>query len=665
MCSSKIDRVGNDEISPSSGGDGDSDVLAEYEEVGVPQPNERLSEAFPDEFAAYCEHFVNYFPTSPYFVRTTYDENSPYGGWPQKKSKKARRPLALIDNDSWLNKTDCVERHLDYEQWLLFKQTTEPNEGHERLGDFYWLGLSPPKMTTFHSIDLDNKRILGYYDEPVLPVVHMPLDHFRAMKRVYHAFPNRIWCITSETLGLDIIERHTLMNSATIHDKVKRRLSRIGLGSTEVHPMSGRCKRRPFGFHYRTISKDGVLDTWQEQLAYYLNPGPTPEFEHICQTLLACLREQWRCLQCHVAAHKGSRDLQAVVDEHAHKNGDVENWLSDGCPMEEPVQVAVATNLHVEQPPTPSRQKRAAKKAVGDFTLQELRNGNWIKGLERIARYGLSADDSVGQVAHEMAKFLWWIELYDVPEPERERQTFELLCQLVRTKHNGYITRWNDGHHDLIFAQLRRCLESARALDEDHRPESLEIFALIRQKRQQGRYRRVINLQPLITGCPPDFGDVDDAASCLETLEEMGSCPQQVEEVEAVTSSPSHSSPLSSPSISFSVGGLADLDTPLPQTIVSLIDRHCGRSRPHQYATRLLNHIFKTTGVCRLSHKALTDMLGYQDRKRTTQYNKILIKAGLLAKDHYVRGRRTCGYWLTKEARQLFEEEKQKDMGVA
>lgn len=98
--------VGGDDLAAAPGDD-DSDL-------GLLSPAERLSEGFPNEFATYCEHFVDYFPRVPYYVKTTYDPSSQYAGWPQRKSRRTKRPLALIDSKAWLNRIDTVERHLDY-----------------------------------------------------------------------------------------------------------------------------------------------------------------------------------------------------------------------------------------------------------------------------------------------------------------------------------------------------------------------------------------------------------------------------------------------------------------------------------------------------------------------------------------------------------------------
>ena len=235
----------------SSAGRGDLSLSLGYDDRDLDRhsPAERLSDAFPKEFTSYCENFIDVFPRATYYVKTTYDPSSKYFGWPQRKSKKTKRPLVLIDSKTWLNRTDTVERHLHYTHWLDYQEFHETGQG--RQGDFFWLGMNKPKMTRYHAIDADNKQVIGWYrigsqdDDPILPVMTMPLEHFVFLKKLYATFPNRIWCITSETLGLDIVERHSLQNTDMIQSRVKRSLHSIGYGDVEVHPMPGRCKRRP------------------------------------------------------------------------------------------------------------------------------------------------------------------------------------------------------------------------------------------------------------------------------------------------------------------------------------------------------------------------------------------------------------------------------------
>jgi len=59
------------------------------------------------------------------------------------------------------------------------------------------------------------------------------------------------------------------MNSQQVHKETKAELERLGLATTEVHPMPGRCLRRPFGQDYATITNEGLLTPWQHQTSFF------------------------------------------------------------------------------------------------------------------------------------------------------------------------------------------------------------------------------------------------------------------------------------------------------------------------------------------------------------------------------------------------------------
>ena len=100
---------------------------------------------------------------------------------------------------------------------------------------------------------------------PLLPVVHIPLERFIELKRIYDEFPGHIWCISSETLGLHVWEKYPRPVSVQdIHRATRPRLKKIGI-TCEIHPMFGRCFRRPFGQDYATITEGGLLTNWIDQ----------------------------------------------------------------------------------------------------------------------------------------------------------------------------------------------------------------------------------------------------------------------------------------------------------------------------------------------------------------------------------------------------------------
>lgn len=626
--SSEVYRVNTNEYSQSI-----RELEEIYEEVGVVRPDERLSEVFPEQFELYCKHFIDFFPKGTYHTKTTYDSSSHFSGWPLRKSKKTGRPIPLIDNTGWHHKTEMVERHLDQDQWRSYNEAHENDCYHPT--EFFWLGLHMPKKTTFHAIDADNKKRIGWYGEgtpsnPLMPVMEMPFEHFVFLKKIYDAFPDRIWCITSETLGLDIIKKHRLQWTESVHEKTKRRLERIGYGNTEVHPMAGRCKRRPFGEHYRTITEDGVLTTWQQQLDYYVDPSNTPSFRQIAKTLLSALDYQWNCWlgdQYH-KRNKGI-DVPEMVEKQQDVARQVEKWLDDDCPQTNITSVAILQDYSNTLSFIKAKQSTERRNnSYQNFNLSELRGGNWAKKLEEIARKGLPAEDCLGEIVCEMAKWLWWVELFDLPEDERQNRIIELLNQFVSEKHNGFVTRWNQGEYDEVLSQVSRCLDSAINLNVPDRDKSLNTFASLRNKRANGQYKRIIKLQPVILG------------------------------IEEVTSN----SFISSLSNLFSECGLED---EIPEELTIRIDMKRGRHKIHDYAKKFINLLYykrQDDNFIYLERKELCKfLLGYTDFNRFRIYNKILHSAEVIDTDKYRAKSRPTGYRLTREARDIIDQNRGRD----
>ncbi|MDB5350161.1 MAG: hypothetical protein JWN86_1408 [Planctomycetota bacterium] len=131
-----------------------------------------------------------------------------------------------------------------------------------------------------------------------------------------------------------------------------------------------------------------------------------------------------------------------------------------------------------------------------DFTpfVPDPRNREWPLWVERMARVGLVEDDTMAEVVFELGKWLLWVELYG--DHDREARTVELLQRYVLDKHNGCVTRLNDGKEAEVFSQVERIIRGACDMPSG----SKELFLRIRQKRQQGRYRRRIEIVPILEG---------------------------------------------------------------------------------------------------------------------------------------------------------------------
>jgi hypothetical protein len=636
-------------------------------------PDERVSEVWAEDFQRYFDRWIRYWPKGKrtgYYRRFSYD--APFY---QAKSRKKPGENGHLWGDLLVEQ---VERHLDQQQW---KNRKEAKQYTPIKHSQFWLGLNMPKKTTASCIDPDAKQyLLGYYrigdDDPLCPVVHLPLAHFQRLKLIYDHFPGRVWCISSATLGLHVWLRYARpMDSQKVHKETKAELGRLGLAALEVHPMPGRCLRRPFGQDYATITNDGLLTTWQSQTAFFEFVAETPPFALIARTLLAKVQEQWRLwLSCGDAQKKA--DPRAVLAEHQHEPEEVDRWIEGGCPAKPAAShrilvenndlprwidagcpprqhhrtIAVAPENAVAMTrwidavgqdanvPLPALLPHKANtapepvaltkkviysdsetpEAVGvqrAFDLDSLRNGNWVKGLREIAIHGLPAAKSLHSVCYELAKWLYWVELYK--QPDCEKVIYRLLSTFVAQKHNGHCQRIIDGQMDSVEQDLKNTVKSAMKLDPAYQMESLEIFARLRQKRSQGLYKHVINLAPVLEG-------------------------------DVVTTSSSSSGLL------ICVSSLA---TELPKEVQEQIASKAGRNKVMTFATRLINLLHQHRGGCRLHQDKLMELLGYKNKNQVTKYVNILIAAKVVKKgNYYKKSKASRLYTLSKDVTTLMND---------
>lgn len=293
--------------------------------------------------------------------------------------------------------------------------------------------------------------------------------------------------------------------------------------------MPGRCFRRPFGADYRTITSDDVLTHWIAQLNYFENDGRTPVFTTICQELVKAMQNQWENWKSYGSQNKKLLPAREL-EQYQHELQQVADWLTAGCPLElceasVPVEkVDPVTNLcrdvlsvtlndtpQVEATPLmmlsrgilavtfgekpedsvdpllniftesstdslTDNSHQSEPRTQGGFNrddLASMRGGKWVKKLLRLAHVGLEQEDSVATVVHEMAKWLWWIELHSLPEASRRVQIVELLTEFVITKNNGCVTRLNNGHKQDVINQIVRCVEMAAKITNE---KSLKEF---------------------------------------------------------------------------------------------------------------------------------------------------------------------------------------------
>jgi hypothetical protein len=581
----------------------DSTSGPEWEDI-LGEETQLLSELVPDDLALYKHYFVTYWRKNGYHVKRSYES-----GFVQPKSRKTGKPLYLFNID------DALERHLDYPRYAAhyYAHDREKFDKYIKTDEqLFWLGLYGGKRTSVECLDVDNKepgitkkeRIAGWYqltpNGPKMPVMKVGAAFIQAIKKIHEHYPERIWAISSESLGIYAWRKydHPVTTERMRRHRL-RQLKSMGLAEVEVFPNEGRCFRRPFGAHYRTIVHGGVLTDWQDQLSYFHQPGPTPSFADILAVLEAAQEQQWTRWKMFTGS---SVDVASLKDEWFRAIGKRTQITSTSIP--------IITRPTIPIKPTPSL-----------FDYDFMRHGRWPIALEELAHKGLPCSGSLGPVVHELAKWLFHIELYYEPEQQRKAKIIKLLKNYVNTKHNGTSSRTTtkEGRAE-IASQIERNVELAIKLDPGERSKSLELFARIRQKRTQRKYATLIYLEGVLQG------------------------------QEVPTSS--SSSRLLSMCMRFD---------PLPAPMEKAIKKVAGRVQVMAFATKLLNLLHDNKGSLNLGRKQLADMLGYKDPNRIQKYRQVLIDAGLLRLGSaYSAGAFAKRHSLTREAKQMFEKAKER-----
>jgi hypothetical protein len=624
----------------------EGDEEATREEV-LAEEASLLGDLVPDELALYRRHFLDYSPKAGYHVKRGYDR-----GFVQQKNKKTGKPAYLFP----AARDSALERHLDFWRYANHYQVHDPEayDKYVRNDDqIYWLGLYGGKRTSWEVIDLDNKApgeskkdsVVGWhgYEEyvsenslgiwhfertPKLPVMLITPGFLATVKTVYDAFPGRLWAISSETLGVYAWQRY---KRPQVTDRLRQyrlgQLRRLGLDEVEVFPDRSRCFRLPFGRDYRTITAEGVVTDWEEQLRFFDQwRDVTPPFSAIVTALRDAVVTQWRNWQ-----HRGAGQLAIPLDALVTQLREAIASVGLGQKTVKTVVPSAPRPDH-KTAPTIAIKPKFPKASAYDF--DHLRHGRWPIALEKLAQEGLPRRGSVGPLCEELATWLYWVELYGLPEAERKARIEKVLWQFIIAKHNGTISRMGTaGGRRQVEAQVARAVTQAIRLDPPHRAESLELFARIRQKRQSGAYRRLIVVEPLLAA-PAGKATVG-------------------EETAAVDANPSSLSRILGMCIKFGN---------LPQPMEAAIKAVAGRKKVLDFARRLLHLLHNNNGSLNLGRKELTELLGYKNPKQIQAYRQVLIDAGLLKLGTaYSVGAFAKRHSLTKMAKTIFEVAKGKE----
>lgn len=577
----------------------------------------RRSELNPTEFHLFWERFIKFWPRRTFHVKRSYQTGFCEKKKPNGNSQPLFPELAV----------EYAERHLCHVYWGMWKSV---QSGQHVPSSPIWLGLHMPKKTTVDAIDFDAKQhLVGYYDKGIdaRPLVHLPLKHFQTLKRLYDTFPGRMWCISSETLGIHAWRVHEHpVDSLALHHQNKRVLANIGLPTIEAHPMPGRCFRRPFGYDYRIITPDGILDSWLDQVPYFEFDRRTPSFEQICEALIdAMLAQQENWIRADKKRAKSGKKWE--VPKQVPHLKEIREWLAAGCPLSPVVTVSFPATIPGYQTETDrmaqevflvaSGEKPSASSPLPTFSPDNAiinwqpttstlpyRNGQWTKALRTWAKIGLVEPDSVGTVVHEMAKWLYWVELFQKPDSERKKETCGLLTTFVMAKQNGFVSRLLVGKVSEVKKQVKRCADSAIRLQAKDREQSLSKFANIRKSLAEGKYKYPLRLVPILTG-----EKAEEKTTSSSSLSTYSMC------------------------IRFAPESLS-------QSIIEKIKERAGRKKLLPFAAKLISFLVEHEGAAFIARDTYCEMLGYKNPTRLTEYLTVLEAAGVITRGNsYSAGR--------------------------
>lgn len=590
-----------------------------------------LQECFPDEFVRYKSLFYDFCRKSPYHIKRSY--KCGFVAPRQKKRKDGTRYSPYCYED-------LLARHLDPERWLLSHPDQFPID---QPGNF-WLGLRSGRKTKLGCIDFDNKdNVIGCYNtcmvasDPARPLPVLTLEHVQKLKRLYDMFPNRIWCVSSATLGLHIWEKlPSLLNHRQVEGRYRPKLRRIGLSHVEVYPspqLSNQVLRRPFGEDYYTITDDGLISDWMDQLEHFENPS-SPTFASIVSCLSKLVTREWRRydrgnglfltktsvnsvkLDQKPSLQKFVCDDMAVPAECLRELALIQKWVNAGCPevTQDTALCSGYTCINKD-----SLDSIPAPQAETDG----VRTGHWIESCVQWATDGLPGEDSLFPVINALARWFYFVEFFDVPQDHRIEKTSELLQHFALTKHNGFITTLNNGLEGEVESRVcrivRRSIQTSTQQD---------LFLRIRDKRRLGHYAGGnFMLEPVIKG--QTDSPLCSAYTCIN------------KEID---------------------------DTPLPDSIerrllritkAEKMRRRDGGEYPLiRFARRLLNALWKAGGEARISRGTLSEFLGYKNPNHQLEYKHLLANHGLIYdgwENFVVQKRRSALYRIRKPVAKVFE----------
>ena len=258
--------------------------------------------------------------------------------------------------------------------------------------------------------------------------------------------------------------------------------------------------------------------------------------------------------------------------------------------------------------------------------------GNWAKQCREWAINGLPCHDSMTPVVLHMAKWLYFVELWEINENDRVEQVVNLLTNFCFAKHNGYITRLTNNQEEDVRSHIGRIVKSSIAGTSD---QGKAIFA----KLQSQRHMKLVPLMQGMSSSFPSFSSVTSIQCCSVLDQQWKPAPEYWRDrAEKWIYEPD--------------------DTALPDALDARIrgyyaKRAIGLNKPSLVKIRrFLNHLRANSGEARVGIKSLKKMGFTSDHTR--QHIKHLEEMGLIVIGDYspVAGV-SRSFRLIREARDL------------
>lgn len=589
-------------------------------------------------FRRYCRLFYDFFRKAPCHIKRSYET----GFIAQKKAYKHRDGFYY---------TRCLEQ-----------QVARHLEPFDRKP--YWIALRFGDKSSVKCIDSDNKpNVIGHYKENGYwrPVVHLPLEHFRRLKRLYDAFPNHVWCVSSATLGLHVWEKLRYPQTAEeVERRNRSRLVSLGLGNIELYPspqLRDQVLRRPFGLDYYTITDGGLLTDWVDQLDHFESANPTPAFPSIVRSLLELAGAGWSAVErgakfrrCRETpfAFKRSLNLRLLVQEAEQ----VEAWVRAGCPDDVPDATGGISSTEALSPPvavSTSQSPRRPRRTSADGS------GGWSwRMVVDLARHGVPEEHKLYQFLLWLARPLVWRDYFHLPESERVRRAEEDLLHWVLNKHNGLVTRVHEGRIADIRHEVRRQVRVAMTETD----QSLQDFYANVREQDRRHPERVERLPDLIRSKP--------ALPCPGIAERPSTTPPS--ESDSDPQQPPGDDLPSPPPVCCRRYIKEPDDSPLPAAVRQVLEQAVKMKRMRKkdgecpfvrFARRLLNALWEGDGAAEIHGDILRAWCGTKNRAQVVGYKMCMAEVGLISdqwEGHAERGRSSAVYQMIPETFDHFQQ---------